>query len=142
MARLDTASVVAQGPRRRGRRTSSSGRVLLAQRKGRPGLSRSPIRWRTLPLVAVFVLRLFRVDIHRSARRHHVADEDIAHGYEHAVTWVELGDDPPRYLVAGPDRSGNLLELVVIEVRETAMVIHAMTLRRSTERELFGGEGR
>ena len=82
------------------------------------------------------------MDIHRSARRHHVADEDIAHAYQHAVTWVELGDDPPRYLVAGPDRSGNLLELVVIEVRETAMVIHAMTLRRSTERELFGGEGR
>lgn len=52
------------------------------------------------------------------------------------------GDDPPRYLVAGPDRSGNLLELVVIEVRETALVIHAMALRPSTERELFGGEGR
>jgi len=55
---------------------------------------------------------------------------------------VGKGDDPPRYLVAGPDRSGNLLELVVIEVRETALVIHTMALRPSTERELFGGEGR
>jgi len=79
---------------------------------------------------------------HRPARRHRVADEDIAHAYERAITWVGLGDDPPRYLVAGPDRSGNLLELVVIEVRETALVIHAMALRPSTERELFGGEGR
>lgn len=67
------------------------------------------------------------MDIHRSARRH-------------AVTWVELGDDPPRYLAVGPDRSGNLLELVVIEVRGTPLVIHAMALRRSTEQELFGGE--
>jgi hypothetical protein len=82
------------------------------------------------------------VDIHGSARRHHISDEDIVHAYEHAVTWVELGDDPPRYLVVGPDRSGNLLELVVIAVRETELVIHAMALRRSTERELFGGEGR
>ncbi|MEP6462755.1 MAG: hypothetical protein ABJC62_04925 [Frankiaceae bacterium] len=90
----------------------------------------------------VSVLRLLRVDIHRSARRHHVSDVDSIHAYEHAVTWVELGDDPPRYLVVGPDRSGNLLELVVIEVRATALVIHAMALRRSTERELFGGEGR
>jgi len=24
------------------------------------------------------------------------------------VAWVELGDDPVRYLVAGIDRSGNL----------------------------------
>ena len=53
-----------------------------------------------------------------------------------------VGDDPPRYLVVGPDRFGNLLELVVIAVRETELVIHAMALRRSTERELFGGEGR
>jgi hypothetical protein len=64
------------------------------------------------------------VDISGSARRHHVSDVDIVHAYEHAVTWVELGDDPPRYLVVGPDRSGNLLELVVIEVRATALVIH------------------
>lgn len=55
---------------------------------------------------------------------------------------MELGDDPPRYLVVGPDRSGNLLELVVIAARDSELVIHAMALRRSTERELFGGEGR
>jgi len=38
------------------------------------------------------------------------------------AAWAELGDDPPRYLVAGADQAGNLLELVV---------------RRSTQRELF-----
>ena len=82
------------------------------------------------------------MDIHSSARRHQVSDHDITHAHKHALTWTELGDDPPRYLVVGPDRSGNLLELVVIAVRESELVIHAMALRRSTERELFGGEGR
>jgi hypothetical protein len=80
------------------------------------------------------------VEIHGSARRHGVADEDIDHAYRQAVTWVQLGDDPPRYLVVGPDRSGNLLELVVIETDVSDLAIHAMALRRSTQRELFGGE--
>jgi hypothetical protein len=83
------------------------------------------------------------VEIHHSARRHQVADEDIEHAYEHATIWVELGDDPMRYLVVGPDRSGSMLELVVIRTRELVeLVIHAMALRRSTERELFGRESR
>lgn len=81
------------------------------------------------------------MQIHHSARRHGVSDEDIGHGYEHAVTWVELGEDPPRYLVVGPDHSGNLLELVVIGTDVDELVIHAMPLRGSTERELFGPEG-
>jgi hypothetical protein len=38
------------------------------------------------------------VEIHRTARRHRVADEDIEHAYEHALAWAALGDDPPRYL--------------------------------------------
>lgn len=67
-------------------------------------------------------------------------DEDISHSYEHPVAWAELGDDPARYLVAGPDRAGNLIELVVLAVEDGVLVIHAMTLRRSTQRELFGGE--
>jgi hypothetical protein len=80
------------------------------------------------------------VEIHRSARRHGVADKDIDHAYRQAVTWVELGDDPPGYLVLGPDRSGSLLELVVIKTAVGDMAIHAMALRRSTQREVFGGE--
>src|SRR6476620_11508927 len=32
-----------------------------------------------------FVLHLLRVEVHRSARRHRVADEDIGHAYEHAT---------------------------------------------------------
>ena len=118
-------------------------RATATLRYGRPLLD-APIADRLAGAsrpVDISVVRLFRVDIHRSARRHHIADEDIAHPHEHAITWVELGDDPPHYLVVGPDRSGNLLELVVLKVRETELVIHAMALRRSTERELLGGEG-
>ncbi len=81
--------------------------------------------------------------IHRSARRHGVADADIAHAYEHAVRWVELGDDPPRFLLAGPRGSGDLLELVVLMIGERELVIHAMGLRPTTAALLFfEGEGR
>jgi hypothetical protein len=61
-----------------------------------------------------------------SARRHGVADEDIDHALAHAVAWAELGDDPPRYLLAEPDRAGNLLELVVLVLGGDELVIHAM----------------
>lgn len=80
------------------------------------------------------------MEIHRSARRHDVPDEDIAHAYTHAIAWVEIGDDPSRYLTAGPDRIGNLLELVVLDTGKTEMVIHAMKLRSSSAQELFGGD--
>ena len=80
------------------------------------------------------------MEIHGSARRHNVADEDIEHALAHSVTWVELGDDPPRYLLAGPDRAGNLLELVVLVLGGDELVIHATGLRRSTAQALFGDE--
>ena len=89
---------------------------------------------------SILVLRLSRVEIDRSARRHQVPDEDISHAYEHPVAWVELGDDPLRYLLAGADRAGNLLELVVLAVQDDELVIHAMALRPSTRRELFGDD--
>ncbi len=88
----------------------------------------------------VLVVHLSRVEIHESARRHGVAQEDIEHALAHAVAWAELGDDPPRYLLAGPDRAGNLLELVVLVLGGDELVIHAMGLRRSTAQELFGDE--
>ncbi len=78
------------------------------------------------------------MEIHVSALRHGVSDEDIEHAVAHSVTWTELGEDPPRYLLVGPDRAGNLLELVVLDAGGKELVIHAMPLRRSTAQELFG----
>lgn len=56
------------------------------------------------------------------------------------MAWVELGDDPLRYLLAGADRAGNLLELVALAGQDDEFVIHAMELRHSTRRELFGDD--
>lgn len=89
----------------------------------------------------ISVLRLFRVEIHASARRHGVVDEDIVHAFDNIVSWQEVGDDPYRYLAAGPDRAGNLIELVILDARD-ALVIHAMGMRSSTRDQLFGNEDR
>ncbi|HVA06940.1 MAG TPA: hypothetical protein VNG12_09390 [Acidimicrobiales bacterium] len=82
------------------------------------------------------------MEIHPSARRHDTAEEDISHAYGHSMAWVQLDDDPLRYLLAGPDRAGNLLELVVLDIDGTELVIHAMPMRASTQQELFGEEER
>lgn len=80
------------------------------------------------------------MEILPSARRHEISEEDIVHAYEHVLVWVEVGDDPRRYLLAGPNRAGNLLELVVLDTDAGEFVIHAMMLRASTRNELFGDE--
>ncbi len=95
---------------------------------------------RLSPGPGIVVVHLLRVEIHAAARRHGVRDEDIEHAFTHSVTWTELGEDPSRYLFVGPARTGNLLELVVVDVGGEELVIHAMSLRRSTAEELFGGE--
>jgi hypothetical protein len=72
------------------------------------------------------------VEIHRSARRHGVNDDVIAHAIEHALVVVDLEPeaDPPRVLAIGPDRAGNLLEIIWLEFTDPAsIVIHAMPLR-------------
>src|ERR687892_654754 len=40
-----------------------------------------------------------------------------------------VANDPVRYLVLGPDRAGNLLELVVLDRPQGPAVIHAMKMR-------------
>ncbi len=63
----------------------------------------------------------------------------MLYAFEHCIEWVELGDDPLRYLMACPDRVGNFVELVVVVGDEDELLIHAMPLRRGTAEELFGG---
>ena len=49
----------------------------------------------------------------------------------------DLGEDPDRWLVIGPDCAANLLEVVVLLTAEGAeMIIHAMPLR-ATYRKLL-----
>ena len=77
------------------------------------------------------------MDIHDSARRHGVVDADMHHAINHALAIEHAGEDPDRWLVVGPDRAGNLLELVILTTVETTrLVIHAMPLRAKYERLL------
>jgi hypothetical protein len=72
------------------------------------------------------------VDIHRSARRHGVSDADIRHATDHPLVVVDLDPDadPPKVLAIGPDRAGNLLEVIVLELADARLLaIHAMSLR-------------
>lgn len=70
------------------------------------------------------------MEIHSSARRHGVADDDILHAIEHSMVVDDLGEDPDRWLVIGPDRAANLLEVIVLVTAEDdEVIIHAMPLR-------------
>lgn len=80
-----------------------------------------------------FAIRYWHVlDIYASARRHGVADEDIEHAIQYAL--VAADDQDGKSLYLGPDRAGNLLEVVSV-VREdgSEIVIHAMPMRRMYE---------
>jgi hypothetical protein len=59
------------------------------------------------------------VELLRSALRHGIPSEDIQHAVINAVAVDEVGDDPVRWLVLGPDRAGNLLELVVMDAHRS-----------------------
>jgi hypothetical protein len=70
------------------------------------------------------------VQIHQSARRHGVSDADMFHAIDHSLVVDDLGEHPDRWLVLGPDRSANLLELVVlVTTAGDQVIIHAMPLR-------------
>jgi hypothetical protein len=72
------------------------------------------------------------VEIYGSACKHGVSDDDIEHAVANALVSAE--DDEGKVLYLGPDRAGNLLEVVSVE-RETGdeIVIHAMAMRRMYE---------
>jgi uncharacterized DUF497 family protein len=66
----------------------------------------------------------------QSARKHGIADEDIAHAFDNAVRLVEFetyGEE--RLLVIGPDRGGQMLELIAMPASQPTRVIHADRLR-------------
>jgi len=82
------------------------------------------------PRHSLFVLQYCCVEIHPAARRHGIADGDILHAIEHALVVDDVGEEPDRWLVIGPDHAGNLLEIVVVITAEgDELIIHAMPLR-------------
>jgi hypothetical protein len=72
------------------------------------------------------------VEIHDSARKHGIDGDTILHALAHAIAVVDLDPDadPPKGLAIGPDRAGNLLEVIWLELADDVqLVIHAMALR-------------
>jgi hypothetical protein len=56
----------------------------------------------------------------------------VLHAVTHARVVADMGDDesPLRTLLLGPDRSGNMLEVIVLHLDDgREMVIHAMSMR-------------
>ncbi|MBA3261283.1 MAG: hypothetical protein H0T69_02170 [Thermoleophilaceae bacterium] len=76
------------------------------------------------------------MEVHPSAHKHGVADEDIEHAMRHALA-IDDQDDTRFYL--GPSRSADLLEVVTI-VRDdgSELAIHAMKMRPKYRRLLPG----
>jgi hypothetical protein len=69
------------------------------------------------------------VEVADSARKHGIADADIVHAVRMQLRAVRQSAD--RTLLIGVDRTGRLLELVLLDATdaEPACVIHAMELR-------------
>lgn len=58
--------------------------------------------------------------------------DDVLHAVARALVVADMGDDesPLRTLVLGPDRSGNMLEVIVLHFDgRREMVIHVMPMR-------------
>lgn len=76
------------------------------------------------------------MEILSSARKHGVSDEDIQHAVDHALVVADSDDDVDvdKVLYLGPDRAGNLLEVVAaLRADDTEVVIHAMPMRAMYE---------
>ena len=77
-----------------------------------------------------FRITVGAVGVHRSARKHGVADEDALHAAGRFLVAYPLSDEgqggPRRELRLGPDRAGNMLEIVVLLLDDgDELVIHA-----------------
>lgn len=78
------------------------------------------------------------MEIHPSARKHGIADEDIEHAVTHAMTIDDQEDDTRLYL--GPARNADLLEVVaIVRADGPELAIHAMRMRPKYRRLLPEG---
>ena len=72
-----------------------------------------------------------RVEVHRSARKHGISDDDIhTAAQQYLIAYTIDDDQPPRELRLGFDTRGRLLEIVVLLLDDgTELAIHAMKAR-------------
>jgi hypothetical protein len=73
------------------------------------------------------------VEIYEAAPKHGIGDEDIRHAVAQALVVADQ-QVTSKVLYLGPDRAGNLLEIVaVVRDDDNEIVIHAMRMRRIYE---------
>lgn len=78
------------------------------------------------------------MEIHSAALKHGIAEADIQHAVEHAMTIDNQDDDARLYL--GPARDAAFLEIVTIGRDDgSEIAIHAMNMRAKYRRLLPGG---
>lgn len=78
------------------------------------------------------------MEIHQSARKHGIADKDIEHAVDNAMSIDDQADDTRLYL--GPARDADLLEAVTLVRNDgSELVIHAMRMRPKY-RQLLPGD--
>lgn len=78
------------------------------------------------------------MEIHPSAGKHGIADEDIRHALDNAMSMDAQQGDTRLYL--GPARNAELLEIVtIVRDDESELAIHAMKMRPKYRRLLPGG---
>ena len=71
------------------------------------------------------------MELHRSARKHGIADEDTVHAAQNRLAAYAISEESPlRELRLGPDRAGNLPEIVVLLLDDDReLIIHSMRMR-------------
>ena len=74
------------------------------------------------------------VEMWPSARKHGIDEGDMRHAVELALAEVHL--DADRTLIIGPARDGKLIEVVVLDIDDDPVVIHAMAARAKWYRHL------
>ena len=62
------------------------------------------------------------MEFHRSADRNGIAANEVIHAVEHALIVVDMDPkaDPPKVLLIGPRRDGQLLEVIILSSPTTA----------------------
>ena len=97
---------------------------------------RRSLQPRTHEIADSFVLRYDHVHFTESAFKHGIPEVDTRHSKNHAIKIFKFFDDldRPRILMIGPDKSGNLLELLMaINPDSSLKIFHAMRLRPKFE---------
>ena len=88
------------------------------------------------PRYGGFVVRYWLMKVLQSAFPPRNTDRGHHHAVRHSLVVEEIGEDPSRYLLLGPDRAGRLVELVVLDRPQGPAVIHAMSMRPKYQRLL------